>query len=495
MRESSIGPGGNGPRVRRPVALSRVLAGARFIGCDDIEASRCQDEASRCRPGDLFVARTAAGGDGHESVPLALARGASAVVAERIVPTDGLPLCLVKDADEAHARLCHALAGDPSRALRVIAVAGTSGKTTTAWLTAAVLAEAGHRVGVLSDLGCLGPDDVEAVRGDVSSAASLAERLAWLASTGCSHAIVEVSSRMLAAQVTAGMVSDTVAVTGLATAHLGRHGTPRAYRDIITRVMRTLTADGCLVASSASAAMRRLAAAGPAAASFLSAGLGPAAAVHARPIDGSLHGRTFLLSAGGQLAPVSVDTPTVPFVRDAVLAAAIGCRYGVTLEHAARGIESAGAVPGRLERLDRGQDAAVFVDSPTSMHAVASSLASLRRLAPRRLVMVAERRLAERLAGRSFSRRVSRWADACLVVPASVAADDPTPGDVAAYARLDRLLSSLGAGDCAVVMGSVGRSRRPDGPPGGRHALGTIVDGWLQLAHPAAAAWAGRRAA
>jgi hypothetical protein len=83
--------------------------------------------------------------------------------------------------------------------------------------------------------------------------------------------------------------------------------------------------------------------------------------------------------------PVSVETPTVPFVRDAVLAAAVGSRYGVTLEHAARGIEAAGSLPGRLERIDRGQDAAVFVDTPSSMHAVAASMASLRRLTRGRL--------------------------------------------------------------------------------------------------------------
>jgi UDP-N-acetylmuramyl tripeptide synthase len=186
------------------VKLSGVVSGARFIGCDDIVARSCQDEARRCRPGDVFVARATDRGDGHEEVPVAIARGAVAVVAERMVSTEGLPLCLVSDADWAHARLCHALAGDPSREMRVIAVAGTSGKTTTAWLTAAVLTEAGHRVGVLSDLGCLGPDDTEPVAADIASPAGLAAALARLAAAGCSHAVVEVSSRMLAAQATAG---------------------------------------------------------------------------------------------------------------------------------------------------------------------------------------------------------------------------------------------------------------------------------------------------
>ena len=180
--------------------------------------------------------------------------------------------------------------------------------------------------------------------------------------------------------------------------------------------------------------------------------------------------------------PVSVETPTVPFVRDAVLAAAVGSRYGVTLEHAARGIEAAGSLPGRLERIDRGQDAAVFVDTPSSMHAVAASMASLRRLTRGRLAVIADASVARRLGGRSFAGRLGRWSDACLVVPATVAADEPTQDDVAAYARVDRLLASLGRGDCVVVLGSRPRGHRPGGPGDGQTSLAMLVDGWLQLA-------------
>lgn len=476
----------------RLVSLGRVLPVARFIGCDGIDATACRDEATECRPGDVFVARATSAGDGHESVPLALSRGATAVVAERMVPTGGVPLCLVPDASWAHGRLCHALAGDPSRETRVIAVAGTSGKTTTAWLAAAALVEAGHRVGVLSDLGCLGPDDGEPATIDLAAPGALATTLARLVSAGCSHVVLEVSSGMLARHATAGMESHTVAVTSLAAAHLEHHATPRAYRGIVSRVIDTLVDDGCLVTDLASSWRRRIAAALPDGRTVVSAGLDSAADVHARSLGGSLAGRSFLLAAGGQVVPIAVDTPTVPFVRDAVTAAAIAVRHGVDLQAAARGIEAAGAVPGRLERIDRGQDAAVFIDTPTSMHAVAASLASLRRLTRGRLIVVADDRLARRLAGRGFAHRVARWSDACLRVPATIAAADPTPADVAAYARLDRLLGGLRKGDCAVVLGVPPRRGSPGPDPSG---LAALVDGWLQLAHPAGSTFAPRRAA
>ena len=80
-------------------------------------------------------------------------------------------------------------------------------------------------------------------------------------------------------------------------------------------------------------------------------------------------------------------------------------------------------------------------------------------------------------------------------MPGTVASDDPTNDDVAAYARIDRLLASLGGGDCVVVLGAGLRGQRPDGPDGGEPALATLVDGWLQLAHPAEPPFLRRRAA
>lgn len=473
------------------IRLSAVLPEAKFIACDDVVVTRCSDAAARCRPGDAFVARLTPRGDGHDEVATAIARGASAVVADRMVATDGLPLCLVPDSSAAHARIAQALAGDPSHELRLIAIAGTSGKTTTAWLAAAVLAEAGHRVGVLTDLGCLGPDDTEPSAADLAAPHVLAGWLARLASAGCSHAILEVSSHALAAQALAGVRSDTVVVTTTAAAHLDAHGTSGAYRRILARAAGMLADGGCLVSGAGPGATARLRRSCPDA-TVIRASLDAACAVRAVAVERSLAGRTFLLAAGGQMVPVTADTPTVGFVRDAALAAAIGIRYGMSLELIGRGIEAAGCVPGRVERIDRGQDAAVFVDSPSSMHAVAATLASLRRLTGGRLVVIADRKAAMTLAGRSFAGRVGRWADDALVVPSSIASDDPRSTDLAAYARVDRLLGSLQRGDCAVVIGPAGL-RGGSGPRGGMLAL--VVDGWLQLAHPAEPPFAGRRAA
>jgi len=477
------------------VRLSQVLpeplvARPGFIGADDIVVTRVCDDPDECRRGDLFVARATAQGDGHDDVHRAVARGAAGVIAERIVPTGGVPLCLVRSSDQAFAHVAHALAGHPARQMQVIAVAGTSGKTTTAWLTAAVLAEAGLAVGVLSDIGCLGPAGDLAEPCDLTRADVLASRLARLAAEGSSHVVVEVSSRMLAAHVLAGIACDTVVVTGMAAAHLDLHGTPAAYRRIMTRILESLAPEGCLVADGSGrldGLFARAAATAPGA-TVVTAGVGPECAVRARLVERSLHGQTFLLSAGGDVLPVSVDTPVTSFARNATAAAAVGLRYGLGSDMIARGLESAGSVPQRVERLDRGQDMAVFIDTATNGHALSSTLASLRRLTPGRLAVVVDDEALATLAADDAAERLGQWCDQWIAVPAGMLAADAGPADLAAYARVDRLLSTLGSGDCLLVLGRVPAA--PDGPapatalPLVPTPLVEAIDGWLQLAHP-----------
>jgi UDP-N-acetylmuramoyl-L-alanyl-D-glutamate--2,6-diaminopimelate ligase len=371
----------------------------------------------------------------------------------------------------------------PAARLRVIAVTGTSGKTTTAWLAAAALAEAGLRVGVLSDLGCLGLDDDLPRKADYARPAALARWLRRLAEGGCSHAVVELPARSLAAHAAAGFRCDTLAVTNLACRRVDPLAASSARGPSAARLLAALADGGCLVSGVGGSRLSRLAGHLPVRATCLTAGLAAGCDLRASPVEAGLFGRTVLARHGGQMVPLSLDAPVVPFVRDSLVATAVAARYGVPLEIAVRGIESVGSVPGRMERIDRGQEAAVFIDTPTSGHALSATLASLRRLTAGHLSLIAAESLASRLGGDEFGPLVARHCDRCVLAPATVLADDAADADLAAYARIDRLLESIGQDDCLLVIGD-GRRRPqpPGGGPAGRFPLATLVDGWLQIA-------------
>ena len=83
-----------------------------------------------------------------------------------------------------------------------------------------------------------------------------------------------------------------------------------------------------------------------------------------------------------------------------------------------------------------------------------------------------------------------------VVLPAGVLAEGAGSRELAAYARIDRLLSQVGPHDCVLVIGS---RPQPAGDPGDRgepqFPLAGLVDSWLQLAHPPVAPFRGRRVA
>ena len=480
--------------------LSELFPSARFYACNDIGFARVTDRPDACRTGDLFVARCGDDEDGHEQIATAIARGAGGIVAERMVPTAGVPLCVVPDTAWAWARLTHAVDGLQGTRLRVIAITGTSGKTSTAWLTASMLSEAGLRVGVISDLGCVDATTSEPRAVPISDARQLAIWLRRIEQSGCSHAVVEVSSRLLASHALAGVSCDTVAVTNLGRAHLELHGTAAAYHAVKSRILDAVAPEGCLVANIddplVSRMVRRFQQQHPTGGLF-TAGLRTEATVTATPVERSLHGQTLLLRCDGVVMPVSFDVPVTHTARNAVLAAAIATRYRVPAERIARGLEATGRIAGRIGRLDRGQDFTAFVDRPTTGHSLARTLASLRQLTPGRLVVLVEEPLAERLGGRDrFSSRAARWCDASQVVPRGIASEQATSRDLAAYARLDRQLSRLGAGDCLLVLGRVPcLGPQPVDPDDTFMPLEAVVNGWLELAQDPAAGWTDRRVA
>ncbi len=488
---------GNRPQGRRKrtttskrpagLRLSETLSQCRFIACDDVLATGCYDDPRRCGPGDAFVARMDTERDGHAFVSEAVARGCSGVVAERPVPTFGAPLCVVPDAAAAYTTLVHRLAGNPAQALDLIAITGTSGKTTTAWLSAAVLAEAGHNVGILSDLGCLDAGSIEAEPpADLSDPHEMVHWLKRLLASGCSHAVVEVSSQMLARQALAGINCSTVAITNLATAHLDLHGSKRAYHAVKQRILESLPADGWLVgnADDSSVAMT---AAGHHGRRLL-AGLRTSGDLTASPVERSLDGQTFLLRTGREMMPVAVSTPVASYARNALTAASIGLAYGVPLATIARGLEAVGSVAGRLERIDRGQDFTCFIDQPSSGHQLASTLSSLRHLTGQgRLIAAVDADVADALeeTGRRsrFSSRLLRWCDDCILIPRQLSRK-PTDDSTRFLAGFDRALSQLHRGDCLVLVSNQGWGFDPIDPSGERMSAQMLTEGWFRVACP-----------
>ena len=202
-------------------------------------------DSRRIHPGDLFVARPGRLTDGHLHVAAAVEAGAAAVVVERPMPGLAVPQVVVRDAMTALGVAAAWRAGDPSHRLGIVGITGTDGKTTTAYLTRAVLEAAGHRAGLIgtTDVIVGGISLGNAARTSTPEAPELQAHLAAMLAAGDDWAVVESTSHGLAQQRVAGIAYDVAVLTNVTSEHLEFHGTREAYqeakRSLFSRLARS----------------------------------------------------------------------------------------------------------------------------------------------------------------------------------------------------------------------------------------------------------------
>lgn len=375
------------PSSSRPgVSLRHLLPQGRFSSSADVLVTSCTSDSRTVVRGDLFAAIVGADVDGHDFAGEAVARGARAVLAERPMPHLGVPVYVVSDSAEAYGRLCHRLAGDPSRRLKVVGITGTNGKTTTSYLTASVLEAGGCSAGILGTLGYF--DGVELEPGCLTTptAPQLARWLARMEANGCSHAVLEVSSHSLAQRRVAGLELDVACVSNIRRDHLDFHGTWSAYRTAKTRIFERLRPEGCAILNADDPGSASLASVVEGAG--VTVGVEAPAEITAVPLESWPSEQTFLLSVDRESIPVRTPLIGRHNIENCLLAAAVGLSYGMSLDEIVRGLEAVQKIPGRLERIECGQPFSVFVDYAHTPDALERVLATLRPVTRGRLICV-----------------------------------------------------------------------------------------------------------
>ena len=379
--------------------LLTALSHKRVEGDPDVEIRGITHDSRRVQPGDLFVAIQGLHADGHEYIAEAIERGAMAVVAERVLPqfppVPSVPFIFVPDSRHALAHLAAAFYGYPSRQLRLIGVTGTDGKTTTIALTRALLEAAGHRTGMISTVSAvIGGEEVETgLHTTTPEAPDVQHYLAWMVAAGAEYAVLEATSHGLDQQRVAACDFDVAVVTNITHEHLDYHGTYEAYREAKARLFRSL-ATACrkpgvpkvavLNADDASFDyLRRIPADRQ-----LSYGLASSADVMAREIVHSPEGLRFTVETPVGKFPVESSLLGTFNMPNILAAIAVGISQGVPIEAMQEGVKAVRGVVGRMERVDSGQDLAVFIDFAHTPHALERALETARELTGGQVIVV-----------------------------------------------------------------------------------------------------------
>jgi UDP-N-acetylmuramoyl-L-alanyl-D-glutamate--2,6-diaminopimelate ligase len=196
------------------------------------------------QPGGVFVARPGLSVDGHDFIPLAIERGAAAIVGERGIADLPVPYVQVKNAQEAVGYLAAAYHDFPSRKLVVIGVTGTDGKTTTSTLIYTILKKVLRgRVGLISTLSAhVGDETLETgLHVTTPSAPTIQALLARMVTNGLKCGVVEMTSHGLAQGRLNGVDIDVAVLTNVTHEHLDYHGSFENYRAAKARLFEMLS--------------------------------------------------------------------------------------------------------------------------------------------------------------------------------------------------------------------------------------------------------------
>ena len=177
---------------------------------------------SRCAgPGALFVCLPGRHTDGRQFAAQAVAAGAVAVLCAGPPPDVGAAVVETENPRRMMAVLAARLCGEPARAMTMIGVTGTKGKTTTAHLLAAILQADGRRVGLVGTNGVCWPGHRHDLNHTTPESCDLQALLRRMADDGCDACVMEVSSLGMKFDRAAGIEFDVGVFTNLSPDHIG----------------------------------------------------------------------------------------------------------------------------------------------------------------------------------------------------------------------------------------------------------------------------------
>src|SRR5688500_3493245 len=194
----------------------------------DVEITGLHYSSSDVRPGGLFFCVPGFKTDGHDFAPDAVERGAAALVCERSLSL-GVPELLVPSARAAMGPAAARFYGDPTAKLRVVGITGTNGKTTTAFLTRAILERGGMRTGLLGTVKSIVGGVEEPVERTTPESIDLQATFRRMLDGGDGACAMEVSSHALELGRAEGIHFACRVFTNLTQDHLDFHPDMEAY--------------------------------------------------------------------------------------------------------------------------------------------------------------------------------------------------------------------------------------------------------------------------
>jgi UDP-N-acetylmuramoyl-L-alanyl-D-glutamate--2,6-diaminopimelate ligase len=447
--------------------LAGILPAART--CADAEITGVSADSRHVGPGCIFVAITGTRADGAGFAADAALRGAAAIVAAKGVgiAVDGIPVLAVDDPRLALAKIAARLF--PRQPDTMVAVTGTSGKTSVAAFTRQIWEKSGRAAASIGTTGVVAPGRNDHAQLTTPDPVELHRLLAELADAGVTHAAMEASSHGLDQRRLDGVRLAAGGFTNLGRDHMDYHATVEDYHAAKMRLFNSLLPKGApaVIFADDQWSKATISAARDAGLNVLTVGRhGDFLAL--KRVEHERFRQRAEIEAEGTLHEVDLPLAGDFQIFNALVAAGLAAATGTPAGEALVALESLRGAPGRLELVGTAESGApVYVDYAHKPDALQNVLLSVRPFTTGRVILVfgcgGDRDRGKRPIMGDIATRL---ADVVIVtddnprseipeeIRAAILAAAPGAIEIAdRRAAIREAVSMLGAGDTLIVAG------------------------------------------
>jgi UDP-N-acetylmuramoyl-L-alanyl-D-glutamate--2,6-diaminopimelate ligase len=214
--------------------LEKILKGLNIlksVGNIALDVASVQFDSRKVMKGDVFVAVKGTLADGHLFIPMAVEKGAIAVVCESFpaeIP-QGVTFIKVQNSETALGIIASNYYGNPSSKLKLVGITGTNGKTTTVTLLYRLFQGLGHKSGLLSTVVNFVDDEEVPSTHTTPDQLELNDLLSRMVTKGCEYCFMEVSSHSIVQGRISGLIFAGGIFSNITHDHLDYHKTFDAY--------------------------------------------------------------------------------------------------------------------------------------------------------------------------------------------------------------------------------------------------------------------------
>ena len=371
--------------------LSDLIAGVADLEAGvDPEILGVTTDSRKAGPGFLFAALLGARADGARFVADAVARGAAAVIAGEGVDVGEISVPVARTAEPRRAVAIAAARFHGAQPATIVAVTGTSGKTSVAAFTRQIWAILGEKAASIGTIGIVSPTGSTYGSLTTPDPVDLAADLSRLAREGVTHVALEASSHGLDQHRLDGVAVTAGAFTNLSRDHLDYHPTVADYFDAKMKLFEALLPVGARAVVDMDTPAGVDAAARAGAAGRPVYGVGRAGAdLKLLDVSAEAGQQILKVEAEGVVHRIALPLLGTFQVSNALVAAGLAIVTGTPAAAALRALEKLVGAPGRLDRVGvTTQGAPVFVDYAHKPGALETALEALRPYTKGRLVVV-----------------------------------------------------------------------------------------------------------